>query len=114
MYGGAGESDAAAALRSLEIAQNYFATLSDKGVSQAEQAALKVHVLPLEAQKLAFPHAGVDGQHVEGINTIAARRFEQGLCLLPIQGGDLFALDLRGLDGIAHVAGEQAIKHRLL
>jgi hypothetical protein len=56
-------------------------------VSQAEQAALKVHVLPLEAQKLAFPDAGVDGQQVEGFETIAARRFDQGLCLLPIQGG---------------------------
>jgi hypothetical protein len=56
-------------------------------VSQAEQAALKVHVLPLEAQKLAFPDAGVNGQQVEGFETIAARRFDQGLFLLPIQGG---------------------------
>src|SRR5215203_2623580 len=44
--GDGGESDAATALGGLEIAQNRFATLSDKGVSQAEQAPLKVHVLP--------------------------------------------------------------------
>jgi hypothetical protein len=47
----------------------------------------------------------VDGQHVEGFETIAARRFEQGICLLPIQGGNLLALDLRGFGGIADVAG---------
>src|SRR5215208_3104386 len=45
--GGASESDAAAALGSLEIPKNRFAALSDKGVSQAEQATLQVHVLPL-------------------------------------------------------------------
>src|SRR5215211_2229353 len=111
--GDGGESDATAALGGLEITQNCFATLSDKGVSQAEQAALKVHVLPLEAQKLTFPHASVYSQHVEGFETIAARRFEQGLCLLPIQGGNLFALDLRGFDGIADVAGDQPVEHRL-
>ena len=84
------------------------------GVSQAEQAALKVYIFPLEAQKLAFPHAGVDSQHVEGFETIAARRFEQSLCLLAVQGFYLFALDLRGFDGIADVAGDQPVEHRLL
>src|SRR5215208_3155724 len=83
-------------------------------MSQAEQAALKVDVLPLEAQKLAFPHASVDGQHVEGFKTIAACRFDQGLYLLPIQGGNLLAFDLRGLDSFAYVAGDQPVEHRLL
>ena len=53
-------------------------------------------------------------QHVEGLETIAARRLEQDLCLLPIRGSNLFALDFRGFDGIAHVAGDQAVEHRLL
>ena len=44
-----------AALGSLEVPQNRLASLPDEGVPQAEHTALEVHVLPLQAQKLAFP-----------------------------------------------------------
>src|SRR5215218_4416393 len=102
------------ALGCFEVSQNRFAALSYEGMSQAEHAALKIHVLPLEAQEFAFPHAGVDGQHIEGFEPIPARRFEQDLCLLPIEGRNLFALDLRRLDGFADIAGDQTVKYRLL
>ena len=49
----------------------------------------------------------MDGQHVEGGETIPARRFEQCLCLLLIEGSNLFENYLRGLDGFAGVARDQ-------
>jgi hypothetical protein len=47
-------------LGDLKIPQNRFAALPDKGVPQAEQAALKVHVRPFQAKKLPFSHTSVD------------------------------------------------------
>jgi len=79
-----------------------------------EHAAIKVHILPLEPKKLAFPHSGVDGQHVQSFEPVSARRFKQSFSLLPVQGSYLFSLDFRGLDSVADIPGDQTVQHCLL
>src|SRR5829696_7670695 len=103
VFRGAGELDTPAALSGLEVPQSRLVSLSDEGVSQTEHPALKVHVLPLQAQELALSHTGVNGQHVEGFEPIAriAGRFEESFCLLPVQGSYLLAFGLRWLDRLA-------------
>ena len=38
---------------------------------------LQINVRPLEAEQLTTPHAGVDGEHVEGFEPVSLRRLKQ-------------------------------------
>ena len=54
--------------------------------AHSDGGGVEVNVRPLERQQLPAPHAGVEGEYVERLQTIAARRLQQGPRLLRISG----------------------------
>ncbi len=79
-----------------------------------ERAGLQVHVIPVQPQELALPHAGVDGQHEQGLQALAPACFEEPAGLLGRERRDLHLLGPGRLHLLAHVTWDQAIGDGLL
>jgi hypothetical protein len=79
-----------------------------------QQAPVEVDVLPLEAQELALPGAGSDGNDVERFQPILTDTLKQRRYLIRVKRLDLLSTDLRWLDGVRHVAGEESVVDSLL
>jgi hypothetical protein len=79
------EPHVAAALLSLRLSESELTTVvgARQGSSYPHGGIVEVNVLPLEPQQLPAPHAGVEGQHVEGSKAVSSfvGRILRGLVL---------------------------------
>src|SRR5918994_2030782 len=79
-----------------------------------QRSGLKVNVAPLEAEQLALTKPGVDGEDVEGFESVTPHGLEQYLHLLCGQRSYLLFPDLWRPDRFGGVAWNEAIGHGLL
>src|SRR5215208_464552 len=79
-----------------------------------QRSGLKVNVAPLEAEQLALPQPGVDGEDVEGFEPVAPHGLEQHLHLLCGQRLYLLFPDLWWPDSLGGVARNEAVGDGLL
>ncbi len=72
-----------------------------------QHSGLKVDVASLEAEQLALPHAGVDGEDVERLQAIVTGGIEQPACLAGRERPHLLWGGPGSLDGLGRVAGHE-------
>jgi hypothetical protein len=75
---------------------------------------VEIYVFPFEAKELTDPQACGDGQHVEGLEAVAAGGLKELLGLFGVQGMYLLRVRLRRRRGLADVAGYNPPLDRLL
>src|SRR5918994_2590465 len=72
-----GETYGAAALPGLWFAESYFPAAPGQRASHAHDGVLHVHVLPPEREQFSLPHAGVNGELIEGFEAVFSCCVEQ-------------------------------------
>ena len=76
-YGSGCQGDLPAAPAGLGLAYGVPAAFSYEGATYAEGTAVQVYVVPLESEEFAPPQAGGQGEYVEGLEGVAACRFQE-------------------------------------
>ena len=67
----------ATALLRLRLPQGVESAGPRQRAPDAHGGVLQIDVLSLEGQQLSLPHAGVDGENVEGLELVALRCIEE-------------------------------------
>jgi hypothetical protein len=114
-FGGSpGEAYAPTATLRFGSGESGTSLCSCQGAPYVQRPGIKVDVVPLEPQQLTLPESSVDGEYVEGFETISAGCVEQHLDLLGGQRAYLLPAHLWRLDGLGRVARDETIAHSLL
>src|SRR5215213_1723354 len=109
-----GELHGTAAAFGLGGGEHRPALRSRQRAPHLQRSGLKVNVAPLEAEQLALTKPGVDGEDVEGFESVTPHGLEQYLHLLCGQGSYLLFPDLRWFDRLGSVARDEAVGDGLL
>ena len=108
------EPDGAAALLRLDLTEKDAPLTHGDRPSHAHAGVLEIQVLPLEGEQLPLAHPRVDGEHVEGLEPVAAGRAEKAPRFSHRERPHLRGSRPRALRRLGHVAGSYAPLHGLV